>query len=384
MNKKHMIFAAAALIAATVSCKQHENNNSDDHDHAHETEAAPAEEEHKHGEDEIIIEPEEAARFGIKTKEITPEPFTSTIRVTGQLVPSTTDPGAISASTSGILTFTTPLSVGSKVSKNQVVAKIAARSASGDNPNAMALAAVSAAKRELDRIRPLLDDGIATMSEYNAALAAYESAKASVSQSSISGNVVSTVNGTVLEVLCVNGQYVETGTMIARVSQNSLVTLRADLPAAQTRYLSSITDALVKSPVTGEWMRISELGGKRVDRSDIPSTGGYTPVIFEFRTSKDFMPGSNVDVELIESTKNDCIVIPRSALIEQGGEYYAFAKTGAHAYVRCRVECGAFSGDYVEILSGIKTGDNIVVEGAQTVKMAETSSVVPEGHSHNH
>lgn len=34
--------------------------------------------------------------------------------------------------------------------------------------------------------------------------------------------------------------------------------------------------------------------------------------------------------------------------------------------------------------SGLKTGDELVTEGATVVKMAESSGAVPEGHSHNH
>lgn len=383
MNKIHIISLAAMILVAHTACK-HPENNELDHGHSHQNKTASEEGTHAHADNEIIIEPEQALRFGIQTEVAEPKPFSSTIRTTGQLLPSTTDPGVISAVTSGVISISTPVRIGSKISKGQVVANIAARSSSGDNPNSAALAAVSAAKRELDRIRPLLDDGIATMSEYNAALTAYETAKAAVSQSSISGKVVSTVSGTVLEILCVNGQYVQTGEVLIRVSQNNLVTLQVNVPSSRANSLQSITDALVQSPVTGVWTQLSTMGGKRIDHSDIPSSGNYIPIFFEFHASKDYMPGSNVEVDLVEPVRKYCIVVPRSALIEQGGEYYIFEKTGDHSYIRTRVECGAFSGDSVEILSGIKAGDCIVIEGVQTVKMAEASTAVPEGHSHNH
>jgi len=38
----------------------------------------------------------------------------------------------------------------------------------------------------------------------------------------------------------------------------------------------------------------------------------------------------------------------------------------------------------MEILSGLHEGDKVVVGGVSFVRLAEQSTVVPEGHSHNH
>ena len=53
-------------------------------------------------------------------------------------------------------------------------------------------------------------------------------------------------------------------------------------------------------------------------------------------------------------------------------------------YEKVPVAIGANNGIYVEILSGLEPGKEIVSEGTVFVRLAETSGNVPEGHSHNH
>ena len=45
---------------------------------------------------------------------------------------------------------------------------------------------------------------------------------------------------------------------------------------------------------------------------------------------------------------------------------------------------GQRDGLRAEILSGIEPGEVIVTEGTTTVRLAESGSAIPEGHTHNH
>ena len=48
------------------------------------------------------------------------------------------------------------------------------------------------------------------------------------------------------------------------------------------------------------------------------------------------------------------------------------------------VKIGQTDGVRTEILSGLKTGECVVTVGAYQVKLAASSSAIPEGHNHNH
>ena len=48
------------------------------------------------------------------------------------------------------------------------------------------------------------------------------------------------------------------------------------------------------------------------------------------------------------------------------------------------VKIGQTDGVRTEIVEGLKAGETVVAKGAYQVKLAASSSVIPEGHNHNH
>ncbi|MDD3909208.1 MAG: efflux transporter periplasmic adaptor subunit, partial [Proteiniphilum sp.] len=46
------------------------------------------------------------------------------------------------------------------------------------------------------------------------------------------------------------------------------------------------------------------------------------------------------------------------------------------------VKLGQSNGDRIRVLSGLRPGDRVVIRGVYQVKLAATSSVLPEGHTH--
>ena len=76
--------------------------------------------------------------------------------------------------------------------------------------------------------------------------------------------------------------------------------------------------------------------------------------------------------------------MPVSALSEQQGEMFCYVQTDDECYEKRPVTLGRNSGDRVEVVSGLSPGDKVVTGGVTFIRLAETSGVVPEGHSHNH
>lgn len=369
---------AALVLPAVLSLYSCGHNESAEEKHAEE--ASPS---HKTG--EIIVEPKMAERLGIKTEIITSEDFETSIKVTGQIISSPTDENIISASTSGKLTLSPSIAIGSPVQKGQSIGHISAASASGDDPNNAARAEIAAAKRNLERIKPLLDDGIATMNEYNQALAAYEIAKANYSSASAAGTVASPASGTIVEVLAVSGQFVQTGTPIAKITRNSTLIARADVPQEFAGITATVTEARVKSVVDNQWYSLAEMGGRRIDGRDLPVNAGYTPVYFTFNNRNNlFAAGMVTEIELSGNILAQQTVVPMSAFVEEQGEKYIYVETGDHSYEKRRVTIAGTSADKAAVSTGLKAGETVVTEGAAAVKMAEKSGAVPEGHSHNH
>ena len=76
--------------------------------------------------------------------------------------------------------------------------------------------------------------------------------------------------------------------------------------------------------------------------------------------------------------------VPSTSLSEQQGQLFVFVQLDEDCFRKVPVQVGQSNGTDVEILSGLHEGERVVTEGTTFVRLAETSGVVPEGHSHTH
>ncbi len=362
---------------------------SHDHEtHHHGEESSEAKEEHHdHGDDEIIMSPADAARFGVSAEAATKQPFSETVRVVGEVMPAATDKSVISAPTSGIIRLGHGIEAGKNVKAGELIASISSSGISGGDSDLVAKASLDAAKRELDRVTPLLKEGLVTKKDYNDALRAYEEARSAYSPAAASGRAASTMNGVISELLVSDGSYVEAGQPIATVSRSQRLTLRALLPARDASFLPHIVSAKVRpSHSSGSSVDLADRGVKLLSSASAAgvSTPGYVPVYFSFDDRGDIVPGTPVEVYLVGSDKNEALTVPLAAISEQQGEKFVYKKVDDHAYKKMPVRTGRDDGSRVAILSGISEGDSVVAAGSTFVRLAETSTVVPEGHSHSH
>lgn len=375
-NKTLQYLSTAILLATSLSCTTKTDSADGHHNHQHKG--------HNH-EGEIVISKEDASSFGIKTAKLEYQPFNNVIRVTGKITGNSSDEVTISAPIAGILTLSNSVSVGAEVNSGKYLGSVAVNSVSGGNPNESAKIAVDAAKKELDRLDPLLKEGIVTQKEYNAALANYQSAKSLYSPQA-SGTISAPILGVISDIFAKSGEYVSVGSPIVKINKNSSLMLLADLPEKYHNILQNISTANIRLPYSDEWVSIDSLGGKKITTGNVEniSRTGYIPVLFSLSNNGKLSSGSYVDVCIISDTNNNSLSVPNEAIIEQQGNYFVFVKTGGHSYKKHRVMIGESNGFKTQILSGVKAGDNVVIKGATMVLLSEQSGNIPHGHSHNH
>jgi len=110
----------------------------------------------------------------------------------------------------------------------------------------------------------------------------------------------------------------------------------------------------------------------------------FIPVTFEFDNTGDFLSGSFAEIYLLSSALPNCISVPVSALSEEQGLYFVYIQLDEEVYLKREVKLGQNNGERVQILSGLKIGDNVVKQGVMQLKLAANANVIPEGHSHSH
>ena len=369
--------AILALAAAvTASCKHDHQAPGHNHTEA-ETKAAP---------DEIVLHSSMAERFGVKTDTVAAGDFYEVIETSGKIETSAAGTSLVSAPVSGTVHFARNISQGCHVASGATVAVISPSKVAGGDPNRAAKAALDAAQKEVDRMRPLHQAGIVSTRDWNAALAALEQARASYSAGAASGRAVATTSGTVTALNASEGAYVNAGDPVATVASQENLVLRADVPERYFSRIPSVSSAKIKLPYSDTMLDLDALSGRRITEPSgaVATTPGYVPLYFSFRNDGSALAGGYVQVFLAGEPRHGVITLPVEAVSEQQGNLYVYQRVDDECYRKLAVTTGARDGKRVEITSGLTPGMTVVTSGTTAVRLAETSAVAPEGHSHNH
>ena len=130
---------------------------------------------------------------------------------------------------------------------------------------------------------------------------------------------------------------------------------------------------------------VSDRGGRRTGSatSSANAAGGYIPVYFT-ASGVGQPAGTPFTAYLIGSEREGVITVPVSALSEQQGTFFVYLHTGGEHFAKQPVTIGESDGLRAEITGGLEPGSVVVTEGVSAVRLAETSAVAPQGHTHNH
>ena len=179
------------------------------------------------------------------------------------------------------------------------------------------------------------------------------------------------------------GEYVTTGQAIASVSKNNKLLLRAEVPEKYYAGLKNINTANFKMNYSNEVYQLKNMHGRLLSFGRSATDNSfYIPVIFEFVNNENIVPGSYAEVFLLTKTSSEIITIPISSLTEEQGLYFVYLKTGNESYIKREVTTGESNGDRIEIKSGLTVGEEVVTNGVSQIRLAGSSSTLPEGHSH--
>lgn len=370
-------------LAMPTSC-------ADKHGHNHADEAEQTErDEHHH--DGITLSPQKAKAAGVVVEKIEPTTFHGVIHTSGMVMAASCDETTVVATTSGRVANAEHISEGIRIAANATLFTItsAGMQMEEGDPVVRARIELQKAEREYNRAEQLIKDNLITNSEHNQAKADYEVAKLTfdaLSRNRGAGGVVVKAprSGFIKQCLAGEGDYVEAGQPLAIITQNQHLYLRAEVPERYFNQLSDIRCAKFRTSYSDRLYDITDMGGhiQSYGRS-VEQNNSYLPVIFEFNNTGDVVQGSFADIYLITGDRPGIITLPLTAITEEQGLHYVYVREDEDGYRKQEVTLGQEDGDRVEILSGIKKGDDIVVKGAMQIKLASASNEIP-AHTHNH
>lgn len=380
----------------------HEGHNHEGHDHDHE---GDGHEGHNHGKeaatsrseepagghtDEIILPPSKAQAAGVKSSIIEPETFHQVIKTSGQIMAAQGDESVAVATVAGVVSFRGKVVEGMSVNQGTPLVMLSSKNMADGDPVQRARIAYEASKKEYERMKALVENKIVSEKDFAQAEQTYENARISyeavAKNNSASGQAVtSPISGYVKNLLVKEGDYVAVGQPLVSITQNRKLFLRADVSEKYYQYLRTISSANFCTPYNSKVYTLQDLNGRLLSygKASGGDSGYYVPVTFEFDNKGDVIPGSFVEIFLLSSPIENAIALPHSALTEEQGSFFVYLQLDEEGYKKQLVTLGADNGKSVQILSGVKSGDRVVTEGAYQVKLASATNAIP-AHSHEH
>lgn len=243
---------------------------------------------------------------------------------------------------------------------------------------------------ELGRQEQLFERDVISRSEYETArstylnsLAQFESAEATLAQSREdleNTDIVSPVYGVVLSRSVSEGDLATTGTTLFEIANLTGFETRVFLPIQDWELVEIGQPVSMALSTSGEAIAegVVSMKSPRLD----PTTGLGEVVISLTNTSSSVYQGALVQARINLQTKENVVVIPRSALVEKvetyiepetgtielQRSYSAFITQGDTTAVQRELELGIEQGDRIEVTNGLQPGDKLVVTGQQSLE----------------
>ena len=392
--KRITLSCVIACVALTVGPACHSSHEHGEEDHDHEEEMAEDHDDHEHEREhaakgEIVMEPEQAAAAGVKIEVVKSGEFNDVIVTSGKIMAASCDETTVTATTTGLVTLAQHLSDGMPINAGTTLFYVASDKLQDGDQTQRARIAYLTAKSNYEKAQPLLEEHLITEREFNTIKADYETTR--VAYEALGTNttargvaVKAPTSGYVAQCLVKDGDFVQTGTPLMTITKNKHLYLRAEVPVRYYSQLGKVKTAKFRTQYIDEVIDIKEMNGSLMSSGkSATATSSYVPVTFQFDNNGTVFPGAYAEVFLITGSRDGVISVPTTALTEEQGIYYVYLKTGDHSYRKQEVKLGATDGINTEIVSGLKGGENVVIQGAISVKLAGATSAIP-AHSHSH
>ncbi|MCP3678595.1 MAG: hypothetical protein GY721_13735, partial [Deltaproteobacteria bacterium] len=128
-------------------------------------------------------------------------------------------------------------------------------------------------------------------------------------------------------------------------------------------------------------LTIDALGGKTVtgERYFLASSPDTTARLYRFELAVDnrdgeILPGMFARAEVVKSEVTDAIVIPLYAVITRRDDRFVYIEEGGKAAIR-RVDVGILDGWCIEVLSGLRVGEQVIVVGHRSIEEGQEVNV---------
>lgn len=221
---------------------------------------------------------------------------------------------------------------------------------------------------ELERVKKLVENGAIPGDQLAIARAKYENAKAQlarVEESRKDYQITAPWGGIVSKVMVVEGDYVAPRTPLIEIFDPASLVVRFAVPEAEAQTVGvgkTLSVTLDAYPGKAFSARVNRAFPKL-------DPGTRTRLVEAALVQKiALMPGFFARIQLNVQTHDKAVMVPAEAvLVNAKGDRVAFVVRDGKAVAR-KVVTGIESGRMIEIVSGVKSGERVVVAGNEKLK----------------
>lgn len=246
------------------------------------------------------------------------------------------------------------------------------------------------AKAEYERKAELVKTKIVSLSDFQAAEAAYVQAKAiyeNLNKNFKSGKVFlkSPMEGYISDIAVSSGEFVTEGMPVATLQcDDGTLQLFCEVSVRHADVLRNIVDVNIELN-DGTCYSLNELQGIIVGVGrGVQNDCNMIPVTVIVKNLNGVVPGNIVNMYLVASTQNKGIVVPRTALVEEMGRFFIFVQHTPVMFEKRIVTPGVTDGKNVQIIDGIEQGERIVSVGAVFLKLSQGAGTLDPHAGHVH
>ena len=375
----------------------HQHDHSHPHTHSHDAHMHAGHAHAGHGEQtegasgDIAFGKEQSWKIDFATAVVKESHFGGAVKVAAKVAAVPSNFTTVVAATSGKVQFVGNVVEGKAVAAGEPLFYLEGGDVT-DNDAAVKFAEAESnyllAKADYERKKLLFDEMVVSEREFQSAEALFKQAEArfvSMKRSFGDGKVVlkAAKAGYIASLLVANGDYVEPGTPIATIQSDGNVNIAAELPVRFAQQLQNIEDVNIVLP-SGEAFSMNALGGSVVAVGSSANSCNMLPVTITAAAIDGVVPGSIVTLYIVSKSSGHAVAVPRTALVEEMGNFFVFVQNNPISFEKRAVEVGSTDGMRVEIAKGLDAGERVVTKGAVALKLSQGAAALDPHAGHVH
>lgn len=232
-------------------------------------------------------------------------------------------------------------------------------------------------QREFEKQKSLYEKGGVTLSEFKTSEAEYINAKYDYDNAIISLaklKIVAPFDGYIVDLpYYTPGVLVDASSTIAQIMDYRKLFLTVNLPDKEMGRIKLNQPVMIFNYSASNdtlYGKVSEIAPALNAESRT-----FKAYIIIDNEENILRPGMFVKAEIIIAEKKNTIVIPKDIIITRGGNKTVFVVEKGAADSR-RIDTGLQNRDYIEVISGLKEGERIVVKGFETLRDRSSVKII--------